>query len=212
MPLADALRHRAASLAAVRIVPLALALTLAACTTASTPNSSVTTPPTTPSAAASPAPSPAASAMPTAAPTSAPVTLCAVKALSAAIVAGSVNHASGGLLGFDVTIKNVGSVACTLRQLDRVKMVDKNGVALITAPAPGASALLFLNVGAVLRTTIQARNFCGGVPVEPVTVEFVEPSGAIVRATPLATNPGSIVPSCFQGGVAASISMSGWGP
>lgn len=209
MPAVAAPHRRTAWLAV-----LALAFTLAACTTAPTP---APTPTATlaPSASPSPSPSPTASPTPepTAAPTQAPVTACTIPHLSAAIVAGSVSNASGGEVGFFVTVKNIGPVACTFHQLDLVQMVDKNGVTMIAGPAPSPSAVLFLDLGGVLKTTIQAHNFCGGVPVEPVTVEFVLPAGVgTLKAKPLATSPGSIIPTCFQGGVPGSISMTEWGP
>ncbi len=211
MPLADTLRHRI--FRAARLGPLGLALTLAACTTGPAPTPTGTPAPAPTASAAAASPTATAVPAPTAAPSPAPVTLCTVAHLSAAIEPGSANNASGGLVGFVVTIRNVGAVACTLRQLDEVKLVDKNGVVMIASGAPGVSALLFLNVGAVLKTTIQARNYCGPTPVQPATVEFVLPGGVgTVRAKPLATNPGAIVPSCFQNGIAASLSMSAWGP
>ena len=66
--------------------------------------------------------------------------------------------------------------------------------------------------GSVLKTLVDAANYCGPVPVAPVTVAFIYPGGVgRFVATPLSPTDTTGVPPCF-GTQAGDLGMLPWGP
>lgn len=163
-----------------------------------------------PSETASTAPAPTATPRPTATP-AAVVPTCQPSQLAARIT--GWEGAAGQRVGH-VEVTNAGAAPCRMKALDRPQLVDGHGSVLIDGAAPFASAYVTILAGGVLKTSVEASNYCGPDPLAPVSVAFVFPGGsARFVATALSPTDLSGVPPCFGApGSAGSISMQAWVP
>jgi Protein of unknown function (DUF4232) len=109
-----------------------------------------------------------------------------------------------------VQLHQVGSSACGVDPLPQVWLAAGHGDKLIVGkPGTGGPAITF-QPGGVLYTLVQAGNYCGPDPEAPVTVVFVQGSGAFV-ATALTPTDLSGVPPCLgTAGPTDDITMHPW--
>jgi hypothetical protein len=201
------------------VLVVAVAFALAGCTASASPtptSAPSTAPSASPAVSASPSPTPAPSPSPTptAAPTPTPtpaIGLCAPAQLAARI---TLWDAGAGNRTAHVEVTNSGTSTCRFRTLDRPQLADGLGSVLINGAVPGASTLLTIGPGTVLKTMVQVSNYCGPSPVAPVTVAFVLPGGsARFVATPVSATDLDGVPPCNGApGSAGDIGMQPWGP
>lgn len=122
---------------------------------------------------------------------------------------GAAGHRIGSL-----ELLNAGTDACQLFARARPQLVDAQGAILIEGEPPGASQVLQVGPGGLLRTEVQDSNYCGPEPVQPVTVAFVLPEGlGRVVAAPDSTNGLGGLPPCLgPAGSAGTIEMQPWQP
>jgi hypothetical protein len=162
--------------------------------------------PATPSAA--PVVTPPATPTPTPTPTVAPTTAPCEPAILAARI--TLWEGAAGSRIADVELTNAGSAPCTVRAMDKPQLVDGKGSVLIDGTNPPASALITMAPGDVLKTLVEASNYCGPTPVAPVSVAFV--SGASrIEASPLSPTDETGVPPCLgAAGSAGTIAMHPW--
>ena len=193
---------------------LALALMAAACTGGPTiaPSVSPTETAVLPTAAPSVAETPSPTAPPTTAPSPTPVAaapICTATQLAARIT-GWDNGAGNRFAHVEVT--NAGAAPCRMKTLDRPQLVDGHGSVLIDGGAPATSGYVLMGAGGILKSDVDASNYCGPDPVAPVSIAFVFPGGAArFVATPLTPTDTSGVPPCFGApGSAGSLTMTGW--
>jgi hypothetical protein len=113
----------------------------------------------------------------------------------------------------NVELTNTGP-ACTLAALSRPQLIDGHGAVIINGTAPGASTILTVGPGTVLKTAVQDANYCGPTLAAPVTVAFVLNGGADrVVALPVTPTDTSGVPPCTGApGSAGDIEMQPWAP
>ncbi len=183
----------------------------AACGSGATP-APVVTPSPVPSAVAptpTPTPLPTEAPSPSASAASAvPATACLAANLVARITLweGAMGHLIAHL-----ELTNNGP-ACNLATMNQPQLVDGNGAVLINGAAAASSPSAPIGTGEVRTALVQDGNYCGPVPVAPVSVSFVFPDGAgRVIATPLAPTDTSGVPSCLgAAGSAGTIEMQPW--
>ena len=189
----------------------------AACSPGATP-----TPQPTPSAAPSAvAPTPTTTTTPTPLPTDAPTptpapaTVAPATACLAANLAARITQWEGamGHLIAHVELTNNGA-ACLLASKVQPQLVDGHGSVLIDGAAGASPLSSLLATGGVVKTLVQDGNYCGPVPLAPVSVAFVLPAGAgRLVATPLSPTDTSGVPGCLgAAGSAGSIEMQPWAP
>jgi hypothetical protein len=110
----------------------------------------------------------------------------------------------------DVELTNIGQRRCTVHSLSRPQLVDGKGGVLIKGSDPTTFKLLAMEPGDVLRTLVDASNYCGSSPRPPVTVDFVQ-DNALIVATAL-TPTDTTLPPCNGPGQPGSIQMQPWGP
>jgi hypothetical protein len=113
----------------------------------------------------------------------------------------------------DVELTNTGP-ACTLSAMARPQLIEGHGAVIINGQVPGASTLLTVEPGTVLKTMVRVANYCGPLPAAPVTVAFVF-NGATDRvvAMPVSAADTSGVPPCNgEPGSAGDIVMHPWAP
>jgi hypothetical protein len=166
-----------------------------------------------------PTPSPTPSAVaaspvvtPTPAPTRKPVettpppatSVCAPDVLTARITAWE--GAAGSRIG-DISVKNIGAVACDLPEPKSLALVDGANRTLISGVGPDGSAT-HLAAGETVTTLVDASNYCGAAPAAPVTVRF-DLAGHDLKADPVSPTDAT-VPPCNGATVAASIQMQPW--
>ncbi len=123
-------------------------------------------------------------------------------------------HGAAGSRFADVELTNTGP-ACTLAALARPQLIDGHGAVVIDGPAPGASALLWVGPGHLLKTVVTVSDYCGPRPAAPVTAAFVLNGGTDrVVALPVSTTDTDAVPPCSgpPAGAAGHISMRAWAP
>ena len=166
-------------------------------------------------------PSPAAVVPPTAvasqpptAPTPVPSALVLVEPCTAPSLGARITMWEGaaGHRIAHVDLKNTGSSSCTVPAVLTPQLVDGNGAVLIHGTAPSSQDLRLTVAGnATLKTLVQDGNYCGPVPVAPVSVAFVLPDGSRIIATPLSPTDATI-PPCLGAGSAADIEMQPWAP
>ena len=154
---------------------------------------------------ATPAPTPAPAPTPTAAPTA-----CQAANLVARITLweGAMGH-----LIAHVELTNTGG-PCDLAAKMQPQLVDGHGAVLINGVAGASPLSSLIATGGVVKTLVQDGNYCGPVPVAPVSVAFVLPAGAgRLVASPLSPMDASGVPGCLgAAGSAGSIEMQTWAP
>jgi hypothetical protein len=160
-----------------------------------------TSPPASPSPSPLPSPSPAPSAVPT-------IGACAPATLVARI---TLWEGAAGQRIAHVEITNTGPT-CTLSAMAQPQLVESHGAVLINGAVPATSALLTVGAGGLLKTLVQAGNYCGPAPAAPVTVAFVLAGGTgRVVALPFSPTDTFGVPPCNGApGSAGHISMHAW--
>lgn len=153
-----------------------------------------------------PSVNPTAPPTPTAAPT---IGLCGPENVSAQITMweGAAGHRIA-----DVEVTNAGSEACTLPAVAKPQLVDGNGEVLIDGSSPASSPMIELAPGAVLRTLVQAGNYCGPDPAPPVSVAFVMSDGGSIVADPVSPTDVTVPPCLGPSGSAGTIEMQPWAP
>ena len=195
------------------VIALAAAavLLVAACggvtpTPAPTPSAAPTQAPT---AASTPTATPTETATPTAA-TAAPATACLAANLAARITLweGAMGHMIA-----HVELTNTGP-ACLLAAKAQPQLVDGHGSVLIDGAAAASPLNALVDTGQVRTALVQDGNYCGPVPLAPVSVAFVLPAGAgRVVAQPVSATDASGVPGCLgAAGSAGTIEMQPWAP
>jgi hypothetical protein len=149
---------------------------------------------------------PTAEPTPTAAPT---IGLCGPENLSAQITMweGAAGHRIA-----DVEVTNAMSEACTMPAVAKPQLLDGNGEVLIDGSSPTSSAMIELAPGAVLRTLVQAGNYCGPDPAPPVSVAFVLSDGGSIVADPVSPTDVTVPPCLGPSGSAGTIEMQPWAP
>ena len=149
---------------------------------------------------------PTSAPTPTAAPT---IGLCGPENVSAQITMweGAAGHRIA-----DVELTNTGSEACTLPAAAKPQLLDGNGEVLIDGSSPTSSPTLDLAPGAVLRTLVQAGNYCGPDPAPPVSVAFVLDDGGSIVADPVSPADVTVPPCLGPSGSAGTIEMQPWAP
>ena len=105
-----------------------------------------------------------------------------------------------------------GSGACTLPAVAKPQLLDGNGEVLIDGSSPTSSAMIELAPGAVLRTLVQAGNYCGPDPAPPVSVAFVLSDGGSIVADPVSPTDVTVPPCLGASGSAGTIEMQPWAP
>jgi hypothetical protein len=195
---------------------VATAVLAAACSSSpavATPSPSAAASPLQSLAVVSPSPSPIVTPAPTPTPTPKPTAVatptCTASQLAARIT--GWDHGAGHAMA-TVEVTNKGSAPCRMPALDRPQLVDGHGSVILDGNPPAASADVKLAAGAVLKTLVDASNYCGPNPDAPVTVAFVFPGGATrFVATPLTPTDASGVPPCLGApGSAGTIAMQAW--
>ena len=159
----------------------------------------------TATAGSTPTPTPARTPTPThtVAPTPGP---CDPSKLSARIT--EWGGAAGNRIA-NVELTNTGTETCTLRALARPRLVDGAGAVLIDGVAPTSKTLVTVAPGDVVKTMVSDSNYCGQVPIPPVSVAFVLDGGGRIVATPFSPTDAT-VPPCNGAGSGASIGMHPW--
>ena len=153
---------------------------------------------------------PTPSAVATSVPTSGGPQACLPANLAARIL--SWDGAAGSRTA-SVVLKNTGAAACITDAVDRPQLVGGDGTVLIDGAAVAAPGTITLNAGQTVTTLAQAGNYCGNIPVAPITLAFVlsQGSGRVVAA-PLSMTDTSGLPPCNGPGSAATIDMHPWAP
>ena len=149
---------------------------------------------------------PTSAPTPTAAPT---IGLCGPENVSAQITMweGAAGHRIA-----DVEVTNAGTEACTLPAVAKPQLLDANGEVLIEGSSPTSSLMIELAPGAVLRTLVQAGNYCGPDPAPPVSVAFVLSDGGSIVADPVSPTDVTVPPCLGPAGSAGTIEMQPWAP
>ncbi len=171
---------------------------------------------TAPSAAPSVAPSEVPSAEPSATPTTAPTLAANQPCLSDGLTALILNWqgAAGNRIA-EVRVTNTGDQACSLAGNPGVQLRGSNGAILIESSGKGITSQpagpVLLAPGGQGAIEVDASNYCGKVPVLPVTVAFVLPAnaGTIVAKPGPGSDDSFAVPPCM-GSAPAVISNNGW--
>jgi hypothetical protein len=159
----------------------------------------------TPTATPLTTPSPSATTAPT--PSPAPTTgACDAVTLHARITLweGAAGHRIAHL-----ELTNTGSSACRVRTMATPQLVDGQGSVLIDGSTSPASGFLTVAPGGVLKTLVQAGNYCGPTPVPPVSVAFVLSDGGRIVAMPVSPTDATL-PPCLGSGSPATVEMQPW--
>lgn len=199
MPAASIRRHmtprRPALAASTPLLVLGLAVAMAACSTTGPSPSPTTGPTAAATVAASPTSAPSAPAV---SPTPTPVSgtgACDPARLAATITAW--NGAAGHRIAM-VSLTNNGKSTCTIHSLATPQLVDANGTILMQGTAPTSAATISLAYYDVVKTMVDAANYCGAAPTGPVSVAFLLPGGeGRVVAAPATGDPLQGVPPCL---------------
>jgi hypothetical protein len=187
-----------ATLAGAGLVAVALVLAGVLLSRPDPNNVGGTTPP--------PSLNPTAAPTPTTEPT---IGLCGPDNVSAQITMweGAAGHRIA-----DVEVTNAGSEACTLPAVAKPQLLDGNGEVLIDGSSPTSSPIIELAPGAVLRTLVQAGNYCGPDPAPPVSVAFVLSDGGSIVADAVSPTDVTVPPCLGPAGSAGTIEMQPWAP
>jgi hypothetical protein len=202
-----------------RLLLVGIGLVVAGCGATATPLPSPSPAVASPSPATSPAPStsPAASPSPSPlpSPSPAPSSVLTLGACAPATLVARITlwEGAAGQRIAHVEVTNTGPT-CTLPAMARPQLVEDHGAVLINGAGPATSALLTVGAGGLLKTLVQAGNYCGPAPTAPVTVAFVLAGGTgRVVALPVSATDTSGVPPCLGApGSAGSIEMHPWAP
>jgi hypothetical protein len=167
-----------------------------------------------PSSAPSSSPSVASSPSPSSSPA---VVACVAADLEARIL--GWQGAAGSRIA-DVEITNTSARPCLVRGTPGLQLVDVNDVVLLDSARAGPSGRAHvapsdpsfeLAPGGLLRTEVQASNYCGPNATLPIHIDFDLPAGGgTVEATPASgVSSDEAVPPCM-GSTAGTIAMNGW--
>jgi hypothetical protein len=114
-----------------------------------------------------------------------------------------------------IRLRNAGSAACVIADLDPLELVDGEGRLLIAGGHPGSSSLV-LRPGEVVATTVRTADLCAAPePVAPVRVRFLLGAGSgTVTVEPLSASDVGGVPPCNgdPNAPAGEIEMHAWAP
>ena len=165
-----------------RVLIMGIGLVVAGCGATATPSPSPSPAVASPSPAPSPAPSMSPSASPSPSPLPSPspapsavptIGACAPAALVARI---TLWEGAAGQRIAHVEVTNTGPT-CTLSAMAQPQLVESHGAVLINGAVPATSALLTVGAGGLLKTLVQAGNYCG--PAEPALVVPLVPGPMI---------------------------------
>jgi len=120
----------------------------------------------------------------------------------------------------DVGITNTSARPCLVRGTPGLRLVDANDVVLLDSATAGPSGQAHvapsdpsfeLAPGGLLRTEVQASNYCGPDPTLPIHIVFDLPAGGgkVNVTTALGYSSDEGVPPCM-GSTAGTIAMNGW--
>src|SRR5262249_7962178 len=139
-----------------------------------------------------PSKEPSATPHPTPSPTPVPtVGPCSAKELRAKIV--DWQGAAGSRIA-DVTLTNHGSIACTLHEMTPPSLVDGQGTVLLKGTGAPSGSNLTVAPGAALTTEVEAGNYCGDIPVAPITISFDLGGGQHLVAAPQSPDDATLPP------------------
>jgi hypothetical protein len=111
-----------------------------------------------------------------------------------------------------VELTNTGSTTCGLETMAKPRLVSGRGAVLIDGKTPRKPAVVAFASGAVVRTLVDASNYCGADPELPVSVAFVTTYEALFVATALSPTDATVPPCNGAPGSAGSIAMHPWAP
>jgi hypothetical protein len=92
----------------------------------------------------------------------------------------------------------------------RPQLVSGGEDVLIDGSTPPRTAILALAAGDVVKTLVQASNYCGPAPEPPVSVAFVTSYEALLVATPVSPTDATLPPCNGGPGSAGTIEMQPW--
>ena len=95
--------------------------------------------------------------------------------------------------------------------MDKPQLVDGTGSVLIDGSTPTGKTRITVAPGDVVKTLVDASNYCGPAPAPPVSVAFVLSGGGRIVATPFSATDATI-PPCNGAGSPASIEHASVGP
>lgn len=110
----------------------------------------------------------------------------------------------------DVELTNTGSRPCNLETMAKPWLASGRGDVLIEGSTSRETAIITLAPGDVVKTLVQASNYCGPAPEPPVTVVFVTSYGAAFVATALSPTDTTLPPCNGAPGSAGTIEMHPW--
>ncbi len=121
--------------------------------------------------------------------------------------------AAGSRIG-SVELANEGTSTCLVFALARPQLIDGSGSVLVEGGQPAVSPALEVVPGGTLSAAVQVSNYCGPVPVAPVTLAFDLPDGlGRITAVPLSSTDIAGVPPCNGStGSPGTIEMKPWTP
>ena len=93
--------------------------------------------------------------------------------------------------------------------MDRPQLVDGTGSVLIDGTTPTSKARITVAPGDVVKTLVNASNYCGPAPTPAVSVAFVLSDGGRIVATSFSPTDVT-VPPCNGYGSGSSIGMKPW--
>lgn len=154
------------------------------------------TPTATPTAAPTPTPTHTPAPTPTPAPGPCNATYLALTIQSS----GGISWQGGA--GHELAtfqLKNIGTVACTIKAKGQPLLLNGDDSILILGHAPGTSATLTIGPGATVHADVQTGNFCDGPAiVAPVRMAFMMPGGTgLIVAKPVSSTDAGGVPPCL---------------
>ena len=187
-------------------------------TPVATPTSELTLAPTaTPTAPPTAAPTPTPTHTPAPTPTPAPGPCNATYLALTIQSSGGISWQGGA--GHELAtfqLKNIGTVACTIKAKGQPLLLNGDDSILILGKGAPTSTTLTVAPGGTLRTQVQTGNFCGGPAiVAPVRVAFMVPGGTglVVATPPTPTDTGGVPPCLGDPGVySGSVEMQPWAP
>jgi hypothetical protein len=114
-----------------------------------------------------------------------------------------------------VELHNTAGFTCTMWKVSQPRLVDASGGDLIVGATGSGREVIEIGARDVLRTLVEASNYCGPAPEAPVTVLFRQENGiardsGIYVATALTPNDLSGIPPCNGPNQPGSIQMQPW--
>ncbi len=120
----------------------------------------------------------------------------------------------------EIEVTNVGTRACFVRGMPGLELVDGGGRVLIDSAAAGSSLVprvepsdpsFEVQPGGVLRTEVQATDYCGPAPVLPISLRFALPAdaGTVIAPPDVGVASELATPPCL-GTSGGRLAMNGW--